>query len=107
MNKGLYDGAGASATDRAAAWVNRFEAPMTNWSKVYSGFRPPEAQRRGAPSSRGALGARQPPRAIWSNVSRGLRPAEAQRREGSSSSVGLGARSRSGSGDVAGGVYET
>jgi hypothetical protein len=34
MNSGLYDRPGFSATERAAAWANRFEAPMTNWSKV-------------------------------------------------------------------------
>src|SRR5215468_3635621 len=51
MNKGLYERAGASATERAAAWANRLEAPMTNWSKVYRGFRPPDAQSRPGSSS--------------------------------------------------------
>jgi hypothetical protein len=35
MNSGLYARAGASATATAAAWLNRFEAPMTNVSNVY------------------------------------------------------------------------
>src|SRR5262249_33541374 len=51
MNKGLYERAGASATESAAAWANRLEAPMTNWSKVYRGLRPPDAQSRPGSSS--------------------------------------------------------
>src|SRR2546428_184102 len=30
MNSGLYERAGVSATDSAAAWANRFEAPVSN-----------------------------------------------------------------------------
>ena len=39
MNKGLYAFAGASATATAAACAKRLEAPMTNVSKRYFGFR--------------------------------------------------------------------
>ncbi len=38
MNSGLYARAGASATATAAAWLNRFDAPMTKVSKVYFSF---------------------------------------------------------------------
>src|SRR5438094_402126 len=38
MNRGLYAFAGDSATAKAAACANRFEAPMTNVSKVYRAF---------------------------------------------------------------------
>ena len=43
MKSGLYAWAGASATDSAAACAKRFDAPMTNWSKVYRGFSVPAA----------------------------------------------------------------
>ena len=38
MNSGLYARAGASATATAAAWLNRFDAPITNVSNVYFSF---------------------------------------------------------------------
>ena len=38
MNSGLYERAGLSATESAAACAKRFDAPMTNWSNVYRGF---------------------------------------------------------------------
>ena len=37
-NSGLYARAGASATATAAAWLKRFDAPMTNVSKMYFSF---------------------------------------------------------------------
>src|SRR5690606_16567087 len=38
MNNGLYARDGASATATAAAWANRFDAPMTKVSNVYFSF---------------------------------------------------------------------
>ena len=38
MNSGLYARAGASATATAAAWLNRFDAPITKVSKMYFSF---------------------------------------------------------------------
>jgi hypothetical protein len=35
----LYARAGASATATAAAWLKRFDAPMTNVSKMYFSLR--------------------------------------------------------------------
>jgi hypothetical protein len=34
MNSGLYDRPWLQATESAAAWAKRLDAPMTNWSKV-------------------------------------------------------------------------
>ena len=34
MNSGLYDRAGVSATDSAAAWANRLDVPVTKVSNV-------------------------------------------------------------------------
>src|SRR5680860_517249 len=44
MNSGLYERAGDSATDMAAAWAKRLDVPMTNRSKVYRTLSVPGAQ---------------------------------------------------------------
>src|ERR1700730_592153 len=54
MNSGLYDRAGSSATDSAAACAKRLDAPMTNWSKVYAWFSVPGAQTELEAASRAA-----------------------------------------------------